>query len=78
VSSVDPARARDTVALLTEVSREGGLTLCSSLHNLELAREFFPRLIGLRGGRVAFDLPAAEVSAEQFASLYSLAPQGVG
>ncbi|MDA2934702.1 ATP-binding cassette domain-containing protein, partial [Acidobacteria bacterium AH-259-D05] len=55
VSSVDPARARSAVALLTEISREQGLTLCVSLHNLRLAREFFPRLVGLRGGRVVFD-----------------------
>ncbi|MDH3590955.1 MAG: ATP-binding cassette domain-containing protein, partial [Planctomycetota bacterium] len=48
VSSVDPARARDTVALLTRISRESDITLCVSLHNLQLAREFFPRLIGMR------------------------------
>jgi phosphonate transport system ATP-binding protein len=50
VSSVDPARARDTVSLLAELSAERDLTLCMSLHNLDLAREFFPRLVGLRRG----------------------------
>jgi phosphonate transport system ATP-binding protein len=74
VSSVDPARARDTVALLKEVSQERGITLCMSLHNLDLAREFFPRLVGLRGGRIAFDAAPRDVSAEQFEALYQLAP----
>ncbi|MFT5469494.1 MAG: phosphonate transport system ATP-binding protein [Verrucomicrobiales bacterium] len=55
VSSVDPARARDTVRLLSELSKEHGFSLCVSLHNLDLAREFFPRLIGLRAGKVVFD-----------------------
>jgi len=72
VSSVDPARARDTVALLAEISREQGLTLCASLHNLELAREFFPRLIGLKRGRIAFDRPSAEIDTGEFDSLYEL------
>ncbi|MFN2441513.1 MAG: phosphonate ABC transporter ATP-binding protein [Thermoanaerobaculia bacterium] len=75
VSSVDPARARDTVALLRELSREKGLTLCMSLHNLDLAREFFPRLVGLRRGRVAFDSPTDSLSPEMFQSLYSLSPE---
>ena len=72
VSSVDPARARDTVALLASISREEGLTLCVSLHNLDLAREFFPRLVGLRGGRVVFDRAASELSDGDFAALYVL------
>ena len=43
VSSVDPARAKDTVALLTDIAQSERLTLCMSLHNLELARAHFPR-----------------------------------
>jgi phosphonate transport system ATP-binding protein len=72
VSSVDPARARDTVELLTSVCRESRLTLCVSLHNLDLAREFFPRLVGLRRGRVAFDANTTELEPGQFETLYRL------
>ena len=43
-----------------------------SLHNLDLAREFFPRLVGLRGGRVVFDRAASERSDGDFAALYVL------
>jgi len=73
VSSVDPARARDTVALLTAISREEGLTLCMSLHNLDLARDYFPRLVGMRAGRIVFDRPTAELGDGDFDSLYDLA-----
>ena len=55
VSSVDPARARDTVNLLGELSAEENFTLCVSLHNLGLARDFFPRIIGMRNGKIVFD-----------------------
>jgi phosphonate transport system ATP-binding protein len=75
VSSLDPARARDTVALLARLSREQGITLCMSLHNLELAREFVPRLVGLRSGRVVFDAPSDAITDEQFAALYTLGPE---
>lgn len=72
VSSVDPARARDTVRLLTEISNDEGLTLCMSLHNLGLAREFFPRLIGLRHGEIVFDRLTKDLSDDEFQSLYQL------
>ena len=72
VSSVDPARARSAVSLLTQISREEGLTLCVSLHNLQLAREFFPRLVGLRQGRIVFDRATEEVEEDEFEALYDL------
>ena len=68
----NPARARDTIELLTRISREEGLTLCMSLHNFELAREHLPRLIGLRDGKVVFDCASEEIGDEQFDALYTL------
>ncbi|MCP5536667.1 MAG: ATP-binding cassette domain-containing protein [Akkermansiaceae bacterium] len=70
VSAIDPARARDTIELLIQLSREEGLTLIVSLHNLELAREFFPRLIGLRGGRVVFDSRPSELNDQECRELF--------
>ncbi|MEX2579270.1 MAG: phosphonate ABC transporter ATP-binding protein [Verrucomicrobiales bacterium] len=72
VSSVDPARARDTVRLLTELSAEDGFTLCVSLHHIELAREFFPRLVGLRSGKVVFDDAPGALEESQLSELYDL------
>ncbi len=72
VSSVDPARARETVELLVDISQRAGLTLCMSLHNLELAREFLPRLVGLRDGVAIFDRPTDRLDDRDFYSLYEL------
>ena len=72
VSSVDPARARDTIALLAELGRERGLTLVASLHDVALARAFFPRLVGMRHGRVVFDRPGDEVDDATLEALYTL------
>ena len=72
VSSVDPARAEHTIRLLTEVCNEEGITLFVSLHSLELARAFFPRIVGLRAGRVAFDRPTEQVKNVDLEGLYRL------
>lgn len=72
VASVDPVRARDTVALLVKICREQGLTLCMSLHNLELARDHFNRLIGLRDGRIIFDRSNENLTDDDFSLLYQL------
>ncbi len=72
LSGVDPARARDTMQLLCGIARDERLTFCASLHNVELAREFFPRLVGMRGGRVLFDRPTAELAEADLTELYRL------
>ncbi len=75
LSSLDPARSRDTMGLLVDVCREGGITLVASLHDLEVAREYLPRLVGLRHGRVVFDRPTPELADDDFHQLYDLAPE---
>ncbi len=75
ISSLDPARGRDTMGLLVEVAREAGITLCASLHDLAVARDLLPRLVGLRRGCVVFDRPAAELDDADFQGLYDLAPE---
>ncbi|MBZ0269807.1 ATP-binding cassette domain-containing protein [bacterium] len=72
VSSVDPARARATMHLLTRLAREEGLTLIVSIHHVEIAREFFPRLVGMRGGTVRFDRPTDDLADEDLRVLYDL------
>jgi phosphonate transport system ATP-binding protein len=72
VSSLDPSRARNVLSLLARMSEEEGLTLCVSLHQFDLAREFFPRLIGLRAGQIVFDKPAVAVGDAEYQALYNL------
>ena len=72
VSAVDPARAVDLVKLLTELATENGVSLVMSIHNLELARRFFPRLIGLRSGKVVIDSHPDDLSPTEADSLFSL------
>lgn len=78
VASVDPARARDLLERLLELAAERGVTLVASLHDVELARALFPRLVGLREGRVVFDRPADALGPSDFEDLYRLEGAGRG
>ncbi|WP_404298830.1 phosphonate ABC transporter ATP-binding protein [Alicycliphilus denitrificans] len=71
VSALDPALALATVRLLVQDCAARGATLVASLHAVDLALACFPRVVGLRGGRIAFDLPAAEVTEAQLQALYA-------
>lgn len=70
-SSLDPTTARDVLTLLRGSATTG--TTVVSLHQPELARATFTRVVGLRGGRVALDVPAAELSDDHLDELYARA-----
>lgn len=72
VASLDPARAEEVMALLAGLVAEGGTTLVVSLHAFELALTHCERVVGLRGGRVLFDLPTEEMTPERAAALYQI------
>lgn len=71
VSALDPALALATVRLLVDEAGRRGVTLVASLHAVDLALSCFPRIVGIKAGRIAFDLPAAEVSASLLHELYA-------
>lgn len=71
VSAMDPLLADHTLSVLVHDAQSRGVTLVASLHTVELALKHFPRIVGLREGRIAFDRPAAAVTAEDLAALYA-------
>ena len=70
LSALDPSRAQQAIDTLTTTAHERGATLVTSLHHVEMALANFPRIIGLRDGLVAFDLPAAQVTKTHLHQLY--------
>jgi phosphonate transport system ATP-binding protein len=71
LSALDPARAGQAIATLTRGARERGATLVTSLHDVPVALQHFPRIIGLRAGQLAFDLPSAQVTPALLQELYA-------
>jgi phosphonate transport system ATP-binding protein len=74
LSALDPARAGQALDTLTGWARDNGATLVASLHDVPLALQYFPRIIGLRHGSLAFDLPTAQVTAPLLRELYEQEP----
>ena len=72
VSALDPALALSTVQLLVQEAKARNATLVASLHAVDLAQRCFDRLVGIRDGRIAFDLPAGQVTEAQLRSLYAV------
>ena len=70
VSSLDPAWAADVLELLTAVQSHHQTTLVMTLHQPQLARRFAQRIIGLRGGQIVWDGPAAELTDAALQTLY--------
>ncbi len=71
LSALDPTRAAMAIDTLTGAARERGVTLLATLHQVDVAVARFPRIIGLREGKLAFDLPASEVSRDHLLRLYA-------
>lgn len=52
VASLDPDMARQMLELLCRLAEIDNVALLCTLHQPELAREFFPRTLEMRGGRL--------------------------
>jgi phosphonate transport system ATP-binding protein len=55
VASLDPKAAEDVMGYLRAAADERELTTITSLHQVNIARAFGERFIGLRDGEVVFD-----------------------
>ncbi len=72
ISDLDPEHSREMMNLLRDLSLRLGQTLVVSLHALEFAHSHFQRVVGLRAGRIMFDLPPAELSPDRVEALYRI------
>ncbi|MBI2229640.1 MAG: phosphonate ABC transporter ATP-binding protein [Deltaproteobacteria bacterium] len=71
VSSVDPTLASTIVRLLIDISESTRKTLIVSLHSVDLALAYFPRVIGISHGSITFDLSPDKISEAMLEGLYA-------
>lgn len=71
VSAMDPVLAEHTLGVLCQHAAAHNVTLLASLHAVELALAHFPRVIGVRDGRIVFDLAAKAITPAQIDALYA-------
>ena len=74
VASLDPKISRDVLALLRHAADQHGATVLCSLHQVDLARAFADRIIGLRAGKQVFDTPPDQLTDAALRALYGSEP----
>jgi phosphonate transport system ATP-binding protein len=70
-ASLDPTLTETVASLLMDLVTNGRRTLVATMHDVDLALRLFPRIIGLREGRIVFDQAAVNVDREAIAALYA-------
>jgi len=76
VASLDPATSHRVLNLLRDIARADGIQLVVSLHQVELAREYADRIIGLADGAVVFDDAPARLGDQHLDRIYHGAAPG--
>ncbi len=69
-ASLDPKTSRQIMRLILELCQERGLAAIVNIHDVVLATEFLPRIVGLRAGSVVFDGTAAQVDHDVLTRIY--------
>ena len=72
IASLDPESARKVMELLCQLNQEG-ITVVTSLHQVQMVRNYFPRAIALKDGRVMFDGAVTDLNDNKLSNIYGSA-----
>lgn len=82
IASLDPESSRKVMEILTRINREDRCTVIVSLHQVDIAIKYCPRVVALNQGRVVYDGPSSALTVSLLRELYGvqadevLAPAG--
>src|SRR5438552_13392674 len=69
-SSLDPKTSVEIMQLLTDIARDRTIPIVINMHDVELAKRFADRIVGMAGGRVVFDGPPDRLSDATLKTIY--------
>jgi phosphonate transport system ATP-binding protein len=69
-SSLDPKTSVEIMELLVDIAQSRGIPVLVNMHDVELARRFADRIVGMREGRVVFDGAPAGLSDDMLKNIY--------
>jgi phosphonate transport system ATP-binding protein len=69
-SSLDPKTAVEIMQLLRDAAAHHQIPVLINMHDVDLARRFADRVIGLAGGHVVFDGPAERLTDDELTRIY--------
>ncbi len=70
VASLDPPTAKVVMDYLLKFNSELGITTLVNLHDVELAKEYARRIVGIRAGEIVFDGKPSELTREVLIRIY--------
>lgn len=70
IASLDPSAAYNVMSTLFEACREQGIACLCNLHQVDMAKKFATRIIGIRAGEKVFDGTPDQLSEEIIAFIY--------
>jgi phosphonate transport system ATP-binding protein len=73
IASLDPESSRKIMELLVELNQQYGITVVVSLHQVQVVRRYFNRVVALRAGEVIFDGAASELNNTKLDEIYGAA-----
>lgn len=70
IASLDPESSRRVMCTLKEINQRDGTTIIVSLHQVDIALNYCPRVIALKNGQVMYDGPALNLNTERLRAIY--------
>lgn len=70
IASLDPRSARVVMDMLEKINKDDGKTVIVTLHQVDVARKYCPRIVALREGKVFFNGAREQLTDEVMFSLY--------
>jgi phosphonate transport system ATP-binding protein len=69
-SSLDPKTSVEIMQLLGDVARSREIPVLINMHDVELAKRFADRIVGMSGGRIVFDGPPERLTDDILKQIY--------
>jgi phosphonate transport system ATP-binding protein len=69
-SSLDPKTSVEIMQLLADLAQQHRIPVLVNMHDVELAKRFADRILGMADGRIVFDGPPAELGDDMLKRIY--------
>jgi phosphonate transport system ATP-binding protein len=70
VASLDPVAARRVMQLLSDLNKEDGLAVVVTLHQVDYAMRYCPRIVALKAGKIVYDGPSVGLDKTALVDIY--------
>lgn len=77
IASLDPSSAKVTMEMLWNMTKKHNITCIANLHQVDIAKRYSTRIIGLKDGNIVFDGTPRELTQEKIGEIYGEESDGL-